>query len=342
MRWTLVGLVGFVLWAQSAQGSETALEQLIAPWPDPVSDSVIDILEVRFPSRSPFVPEDSGLGGERDPPVTAIGTLFLPKGAGRTPGVVLLHGSGGVLYARELTYGRQFAAMGIAALVVDAFAARRELAIGFFDRIVNITETMMLADAFAALDYLVAHGNVDPARVALIGFSYGAMASMYAAHTLMVEKLAAKGHRFAAHAAFYPPCLARFADPATTGAPVLILRGGRDAIADPEKCDEIAADLRRGGSPVEHIVYPEAAHQWDGGFGGPRRIGRDLRQCSLIVNKDGSIDDRRTFLPMSGPFLRRLILMSCAGTDPYEIARDDSVRARSNADLGRLLAAAFR
>jgi len=40
--------------------------------------------------------------------------------------VVLLHGSGGVLASRELTYAPQLARMGVAALVVDSFGARRD------------------------------------------------------------------------------------------------------------------------------------------------------------------------------------------------------------------------
>jgi len=61
--------------------------------------------------------------------------------------VIMLHGSGGLLWPRERTYGAQFAAMGITALAVDSFAARRDRATSFVDRLLNITESMLLADA---------------------------------------------------------------------------------------------------------------------------------------------------------------------------------------------------
>ena len=48
--------------------------------------------------------------------------------------------------------------------------------------------------------------------------------------------MAPGGERFAAHAAFYGPCIARFADPHTTGAPLLILYGTDDALIDPVRC----------------------------------------------------------------------------------------------------------
>jgi dienelactone hydrolase len=46
--------------------------------------------------------------------------------------------------------------------------------------------------------------------VALVGFSYGAMASTYGVWATAAERLAPGGERFAAHAAFYGPCIARF------------------------------------------------------------------------------------------------------------------------------------
>ena len=74
----------------------------------------------------------------------------------RPPGSssIWLHGSAGVQSARELTYARQFAAMGVAALVVDTYGTRRQPDWGFVDRVVNITESMMIADAYAGLRFL--------------------------------------------------------------------------------------------------------------------------------------------------------------------------------------------
>src|SRR5436190_18060254 len=120
-----------------------------------------------------------------------------------------------------------------------------------------------------------------------------------------------------------------------------MLIGGADEIVDQQRCAEIAADLRAGGSRVETIVYPGAVHQWDGGFT-RRPIGRNLAACSLRVERDGTIRDLRTGLAMTGPASRKIILGLCTlFAGPYPIGRDDAIRAQAAADWGRFLAAVF-
>src|SRR3954453_307919 len=313
-------------------------------WPDPASLGDLPGVAVSWPTSSPFTPADIGAGPEDDPPTTVLGRLYLPPGVRpprSVPAVVLLHGSGGILGSRELTYAPQLARMGVAALVVDSFGARRDRGTEFLERVLNITETMMLADAYSGLAFLASRPEIDTRRVVLTGFSYGAMATIYALYAQVADRLAPGGLRFAGHVAFYGPCIARFADRRTTGAPLLMLLGDDDEITDRGRCDEIADDLRAGGSRVETVVYPGAVHQWDGGFG-RRPIGRNLRHCLLQVEPNGTIRDLRTGLAMTGPFSRKIILGLCTlFAGPYPIGRDDHVRARSNADWGRFLAEIF-
>ena len=339
-------LLGSLLTTAAAPGGAVPRSggwQLVDPWPSAEATVGIRGQPVTFPSSSPFTPRDA----PRAAPTTAVATLYLPRASGAgtpprsVPAVVLLHGAGGVLAAREHTYGRQFAAMGTAALVIDVFGARRDRATGFTERLLEITESMAIADAYAGLRFLRQRLEIDPARVALIGFSYGAMATMYALNAGVAALVAPGGERFAAHAAFYGPCIAHFENPRTTGAPLLILYGTGDALIDPARCEAFAADARRGGSSVEVIAYPGALHQWDGGQ--PLRpIGRLLNRCRLRVGADGGVRDLRTGLPMSGPLLRKAILALCVDDEPYMIGADEAVRARSNRDLGRFLDPVFR
>jgi dienelactone hydrolase len=318
--------------------------RLSQPWPDPAGLGDIPGIAVSWPSSSPFAPDDIGRGPRDDPPTTATGRLYLPPGVHAphsVPAVVLLHGSGGVLATRELTYAPQLARLGVAALVVDSFAARRDRGTAFLVRILNITETMILADAYSGLRYLAARPEIDPHHIVLTGFSYGAMAAMYGLYAQIADRLAPRGLRFVGHVAFYGPCIARFADSRTTGAPLLMLIGGADEITDQRRCAEVAADLRAGGSRVETVVYPGAVHQWDGAFE-RRPIGRNLAGCALRVEPDGTIRDLRTGLAMTGPFSRKIILGLCTlFSGPYPIGRDDRVRAQATADWGRFLAAVF-
>ncbi|HEX6441307.1 MAG TPA: dienelactone hydrolase family protein [Stellaceae bacterium] len=335
--------------AVPALAAAMSWSRLAEPWPDPASLGDLPGSPVSWTSSSPFTPANIGAGPEDDPPTVAHGRLYLPAGTHpprSVPAVVLLHGSGGILASRELTYAPQLARMGVAALVVDSFGARRDRGTEFLERVLNITETMMLADAYSGLRLLAGRPEIDPRRVVLTGFSYGAMATMYALYAQIGDKLAApQGNgerlRFAGHVAFYGPCIARFADSRTTGAPLLMLIGTGDQIVDQSRCAEVAADMRAGGSRVDTIVYPGAVHQWDGAFA-PRLIGRNLAGCSLRVERDGTIRDMRTGLAMTGPFTRKMILGLCTlFAGQYPIARDDKVRAQASLDWGRFLAGVF-
>ncbi|MGH6945789.1 MAG: dienelactone hydrolase family protein [Kiloniellales bacterium] len=318
---------------------------LAFPWPDDAVAEAPAGTPVSFPSHSPFTLWDAGNGSDEDPPIDAQGTLFLPPEATANdpvPAVVLLHGASGVQSARELTYGRQFAGHGVAALVIDVFGPRRKRGSGFVERLLNITEAMFLADAFSALRFLAARPEIDGARVALIGFSYGGMAATYAAYAQVAETFARNGERFIAHVAFYAPCIAEFEDGRATGAPLLMLFGGRDAIVDPKRCAGVAEQLREGGSTAETIVYPDAVHQWDGRFGAEREIGRNLADCRFVVERDGTVRERQLWVPMSSPFLRKMMLGLCADSEGYLIGRNDEIRTRSNRDMGAFLARAFK
>jgi dienelactone hydrolase len=320
-------------------GAEPAMSfRIVNPWPDPATMHNVREERVTFQSSDPFAPDDIGSAPAR----SVSGLLFLPAGARPKrgiPAVVMLHGSAGMIYDRA-KYGPQLAAMGIAVLLVETYDSRRDLATSFIDRVLHITETMFVADAYGALRYLANRPEIDGRRVALAGFSYGGMATEYAMYAQMADALSPDGLRFVGHIAFYAPCIARFADSRTTGAPLLMLYGADDELMRPERCEEIANDLRVGGSHVDIISYPGAVHQWDGGM--PRGvIGRQLAGCRFLVTRSGTVRDQNTGLPMSGPFLRKIILGLCTGSRPYPIGRDDAVRAESNRDFGRFLARVF-
>ena len=332
--WAFVAALLAVVAARPALASPG----LTADWPDPAGLSQIVQEDVTLASSSPYLLTD--VDRKRAPATTVHGTLFLPPGPHAPhslPAVVMLHGSSGVLAARELTYGKQLAAMGIAVLVVDSFGGRRDRGSSYIERLLNITETMFVADGYAALGHLANRPEIDSKRVVLVGFSYGAMATMFALMTEVADRMAPSGLRFAGHVSFYGPCLVRFADHRTTGAPLLMLYGADDQIIDHERCAAFADDARAGGSEVEVIAYPGAVHQWDGPFG-RRLIARNVVACDFEVRRDGSAHDRSNGLVMSNQVTRELMLSMCVSEKPYPIGRDDAVRQQSNRDFGRFLA----
>lgn len=327
----------------SGAASAMHFEHLVQDWPSPQAADV-QHEEVSLISHSPFMLSDVGQGPEADPETEISVDLYLPESASAetpVPAVVLLHGASGVSASRERLYARQFIEMGIAAAVVDVFAPRRDMATGFIDRLLNITETMMLADAYTTLKHLGERIEVDGSRVALMGFSYGGMATVFAAYEQVAETLAPDGPRFTAHASYYGPCIARFDTNEATGAPVLMMLGGEDEITNPERCREIARDLEEGGSPTDVIVYENAYHKWDGSRPGPYRIGRNLAPCEFRVDEQGNAREGLFGLAMDSPFMRKVILGLCSESEGYLMGRDDTVRAKSNRDVGALLRQAF-
>jgi len=330
-------LLGLLAWSGGGAQAEVKITD---PWPSGAAVAGLRGQSVSFPSLSPFDPRLIALA--RATPTRTQATLFLPPGPlapHSVPAVVFLHGASGVLGARELTYGPQLAAMGIAALAIDTYGSRRDLASTFIERVMRITETMFVADAYAGLAYLAGRPEIDAKRVVLTGFSYGAMATTFALYRQLADALAPGGLRFAGHVAFYGPCIAHFEDNRTTGAPLLMLQGADDQLLDPKRCAAVADELRAGGSQVRIIRYPGAVHQWDGAFE-RRLIGHNLAPCAFDVERNGVVRDDHTGLPMSGPFLRKVILGLCVG-GPFPIGRDDKVRLRADRDYGHFLAHIF-
>ena len=334
-----VAIAAASCWPLAASGSS----RLAEPWPENAS---VAPESVEIDSYSPFVP--SAIGRDDAPATRARLTYYPPKGVGagrKAPAVVLLHGAGGVLHAREGTYAAQLAEMGIAAVVVDVFAARRHLATSFVDRVIEITETMALTDAYATLGWLKRRAEIDSDRIALWGFSYGAMSSVFAANATIAERLATVFDlgptRYAGHIGFYGPCITEFDEPRTTGAPLLLAWGSGDELIDPDRCGGLAEQLRAGGSDVSTVVFEGAAHQWDGGWTGNRRIGRQINQCRFRVDRRLEVRSGLLGVGMSDSTTRKLMLALCVGSEGYIISADRAVRERSNRLVGEFLGRIF-
>ncbi|MBI1198026.1 MAG: prolyl oligopeptidase family serine peptidase [Phenylobacterium sp.] len=203
-------------------------------------------------------------------PLTVAGRLDVPltepgQDPARTPAVLICHGSDGV-DGRGQFHAQALRAAGWSTLELDMWAARGTVR-GAVGRPKTVPET--LPDAFAALSFLAKQPEVDPRRIAIMGFSWGGVVSVLSATRRYAEVLAEPGLGFVAHAAFYPVLWSynrapghEFAD--LTGAPVLIQAGGADAYDTPEVCDAFLGGLdpaTRGR--VTLVVHEGATHAFD-------------------------------------------------------------------------------
>lgn len=205
-------------------------------------------------------------------PVTLTGTVYRPAASAPAPAVVLLHTCTG-LRPHVSGWAQWLAREGYVALVVDSFTPRGTAdvcaALG------NPTVHEVAWDAVGALTYLRAQPYVDAERIAVMGWSYGAMAALDASRANFIQM--AGGRAFRAAVPFYPHCSYLSFD---TAIPVLLLLGGSDDWTPAGACVERATALARDGRVVRWQVYPGASHGFDQAELGNRTVvvlGHHLR-----------------------------------------------------------------
>jgi dienelactone hydrolase len=192
------------------------------------------------------------------------GELREPLTPGPHPAIVLVHGSAGV-DSRGKGYVIALNAAGFVTLEIDLWAARGVNSPQ--ERPKSVAET--LPDAFAALNFLTHRNGVDPARIGIMGFSWGGIVSMLSATARAPATFAKDGQTFAAHAPLYPACwtyntVPGFEFAELTGAPVFIQSGAADLYDDPDSCARLVESLPdKAKAHVTFKTYPDATHAWD-------------------------------------------------------------------------------
>jgi dienelactone hydrolase len=293
----------------------------------------IALFKVRFPVRSPVIARQLVDDLAQVPSIDTQAYLALPAGkSGRLPAVVIMEGLGGLIQSREFAYARKVLDQGYAALVVDSFGSRGVEGYSHPRRALQVTESMILGDAFGALQFLANHPRIDPSRIFVMGFSYGGMVSVLTAYEnlrrLYVDGLA----RFAGHVAYYGCSVPRLAEPQATGAPVLMMLGALDRNVSIERSEAIAADLRAGGGRADVIVYDDTYHQWDGEDEKPRFVPFCLERCRFLIERDFRVRCERTGIRMRGLASRAAMIVANAGKG-FHILRAPEITERSDAEL---------
>lgn len=205
----------------------------------------------------------------KDPPIVIGGTLSLPvkpslQKDGKSPAVILMHGSGGISQEREYAWAQRLNSWGIAAFILDSFTGRGIKPPNYADK--NFVHGVAhVLDAYLSLQILATHPKIDGKRIAVMGFSKGGQASLDAVFEPF--RIAALGtsasHKFAAYVPFYPYCNFRHVSKSLATAPMLMLLAGRDEMTEPRPCQNAASWLKERGVPVKVIVYPDAHHAFD-------------------------------------------------------------------------------
>jgi dienelactone hydrolase len=268
------------------------------------------------------------LGKKDGKPAMIAGELRIPKpGTDRLPAVVLVHGSGGIgsnygMWAGELNKA------GFATFVADSFTGRG-ITNTITDQSQLLTYTMM-NDAFAALAVLGKHPRIDPNKIAVMGFSKGAVPALYASMNRFQSAHAPEGASFAAYIGFYTPCnTAMIDDEKVSAKPIRLYHGIADDWVPVGPCRDYVARLKKAGANIDLVEYPGAHHAFDNqAIPGTLQLpqAQTWRKCRFEEKPQGVIINSDTGQPASfnDPCIERGVTIAY-NAEATDAARKDVV-----------------
>lgn len=233
-------------------------------------------------------------------PTTISGTLKVARDAGRSPLVILLHGSGGI-EENAVVWERLFASLGISTFAIDSFTGR-----GIVSTVADQSQLgrlNMILDLYRSLAILAVHPRVDPNRIAVIGFSRGGQAALYATLKRFQKMWNSSGIDPAAYIALYAPCITTYIDDAqVTDHPIRIFHGIADDWVEIGPCRNYFKRLRKTAKDVQMTEYPNAWHAFDYPSLPPKPIDVPYAQTTHCVLKEepvGTIINMATHRPFT-------------------------------------------
>lgn len=204
------------------------------------------------------------LGEKEGRPAMLAGELRLPGTArsetAKLPAVIVVHGSGGIDDGIDGWLG-ELNGMGVATFVIDSFSGR-----GISDTVADQSQLHSLAmvyDAYRALDWLAQHPRIERSRIAIIGFSKGGTAALYAAMERFERAYGSDKSHFAVYLAFYPNCAKYIEDEHVASGPIRVFYGEADDWASIEPCRDYTRRLALAGKDVQFLSFPHAYHAFD-------------------------------------------------------------------------------
>jgi dienelactone hydrolase len=249
--------------------------------------------EISFPSITVDLGASSFLipRPRESQPATVSGFLALPPGSDPLPVVILMHGCNGIS-GTEIGWVTMLNELGVGTFAVDSFRRRSIAETCTGKQRVNFATRM--ADAFAALDFLVTNPRIDSARIAIMGFSLGGETALRTSQVRFQKHFAKGGGRFAAHLAFYPSgCITRLAEEdRISGAPIRIFHGAADDWTLIGPCKAYVERLRQAGKDATLFEYPDAHHAFDNPGVPLRRLPNVVipRNCAFVEDNGRVVD----------------------------------------------------
>ena len=241
------------------------------------------------------------LTGDANGKATVItGQLRIAAGSGRLQVVVLQHGSGGMA-ANIDVWEREFNAMGVSTLALDGFTGRGLTQVNTDQALLG--RLNFILDIYRSLEILAKHPRVDDQRIALMGFSRGGQAVLYASLARFNKMWNRSGVEFAAYIPFYPDCATTYlSDTDVADRPIRIFGGTPDDYNPIVLCKAYVERLKEVGRDVEVTAYPNAPHAFDIPLLPPTVVvsgGQTVRHCVIREEPAGLLIDASTKQPFT-------------------------------------------
>lgn len=199
--------------------------------------------------------------------LTLQAMLFRPQGDGPFKAVVALHDCGGLTRRPATTlhlyteWANHLVADGFVVLFPDSFASRG-LGSQCRERQRKVRASReRVSDANAARRWLQTQSYVRADRISLLGWSNGAIATLWAVRPTAAPHDGSADFRSAV--AFYPGCRRLRETAWSARVPTLILIGSADDWTPASTCQQMVAGARGRSARAQIIVYPGAPHEFD-------------------------------------------------------------------------------
>jgi len=248
------------------------------------------------------LPDAQFLSGDvNGKPTATTGQLRIAVGSGRLPLVVLQHGSGGMAANIEM-WARELNAVGVSTFALDGFTGRGLTAVNTNQALLG--RLNFILDVYRTLDVLAKHPRVDSQRIALMGFSRGGQAALYASLKRFHKMWNRSGIEFAAYIPFYPDCATTFiSDTDVADQPIRVFGGTRDDYNPVALCKAYVERLKAAGRDVQLTEYPDAPHAFDNPLGPvPDAVvnnGQTVRHCVIREEPAGLLINASTKQPFT-------------------------------------------
>jgi dienelactone hydrolase len=232
---------------------------------------------------------------------TTAGQLRIAAGSGRLPLVVLQHGSGGMAANVDM-WARELNASGISTFALDGFTGRGLTAVSTNQALLG--RLNFILDIYRSLDILAKHPRVDSQRIALMGFSRGGQAALYATLKRFHKMWNRSGIEFAVYIPFYPDCATTFvSDTDVADRPIRIFGGTEDDYNPIVLCKAYVERLKAAGRDVQLTEYPDASHAFDNPLGPMSAAvvtnGQTVRHCMIREEPAGLLINASTQQPFT-------------------------------------------